>query len=110
MFKEIAKKIFSTVFLFIFFAKMAISVAPGLIGHMDEKSIYSVIMQLEIEHQSSKDSETKETNSKKEWLAHYNEYYFDHPVTSLIISKLFSFSDIHSQSFHPPVSTPPPNA
>ncbi|NEU07436.1 hypothetical protein GZH53_03830 [Flavihumibacter sp. R14] len=105
MFKEIAKKIFSTVFLFIFFAKMAISVAPLLIVNMDEKSVYSVIMQLEIEHQTPKGAE-----AKWEEIQHAHHFNFAQPLVGLLCSQVFSYEDQPIQSFYPSVPTPPPNA
>ena len=105
MFKEIAKKIFSAVFLFIFFAKMAISVAPLLFGNLDDESIYSVIMQLEIEHQTPKGSE-----GKWDEILIINHFNFCQPLSAVSKSKIFTFQDRHVQSFYPPVPTPPPNA
>lgn len=104
MFKEIAKKIFSTVFLFIFFAKMAISVAPLIIAHMDEKSVYSVIMQLEIEHQTPKGAE-----AKWEEFQTLSQYNFSQLPIELINNTVCSFDNSHVQSFYPSVPTPPPN-
>lgn len=105
MFKGIAQKIFSTVFLFIFFAKMAISVAPLIIGNMDERSVYSVIMQLEIEHQTPKGAE-----AKWEEFQTLNQYNFTQLPIELIKTKVYSFENTHIQSFYPSVPTPPPNA
>lgn len=105
MFKGLAKKIFSTVFLFIFFAKMAISVAPLIIGDMDEKSVYSVIMQLEIEHQTPKGAE-----AKWEEFQTLSQYNFSQLPIELIENTANCFFSSHVQSFYPPVATPPPNA
>jgi hypothetical protein len=105
MFKEIAKRVFSAVFLFIFFAKMSISVAPLLFGNLDEESVYSVIMQLEIEHQSPKGPE-----GKWEEILTIDHFNFRQPLIDLSHSKIFTFQDRHVQSFYPPVPTPPPNA
>lgn len=105
MFKEIAKKIFSNIFLFIFFAKMAISVAPVLFGDMDEKSVYSVIMQIEIEHQSPRGAE-----AKWEEIQTLNQYNFSQPLIEVTKSRVYSFENRHVQSFYPSVPTPPPNA
>jgi hypothetical protein len=109
MFKEIAQKIFSNVFLFIFFAKMAISVAPVFFGNMDEKSVYSVIMQLEIDHQLPKESESKELAAKGDWFHYFQQYNFSQSLVDVIKSKAFGFEADHVQSFYPPVPTPPPN-
>ena len=105
MFKEIAKRIFTTVFLFIFFTKMAISIAPLLVSDMDERSVYSVIMQLEIEHQTPKGAE-----AKWEQVQSLYQFNFSQPMIGLISRQAFSFEDRHIQSFYPSVPTPPPNA
>jgi len=105
MFKRIAQQIFTTVFLFIFFAKMAISIAPLIIGNMDGQSVYSVIMQLEIEHQTPKGAE-----AKWEQVQNLHQYSFARPLVGVVSTKEFNFEDSHIQSFYPSVPTPPPNA
>ena len=104
MFKEIAKRAFTTVFLFIFFTKMAISVAPLIVGNLDEKSVYSVIMQLEIEHQTPKGAE-----AKWEEIQTLNSYNFSRPFVAVVNFMGFSSENSHIQSFYPSVPTPPPN-
>lgn len=104
MFKRIVNKSISGIFLFIFFMKMAISVAPLLIGEMDGRSVYTVIMQLEIEHESPKGAE-----AKWEEFQMLNYFSFSRPVLDLLHSKLHRFEDSHVQSFYPSVPTPPPN-
>jgi len=105
MFKKIAQQIFATVFLFIFFAKMAISVAPLIVGNMDGQSVYSVIMQLEIEHQTPKGAE-----AKWEQVQNLHQFNFSQPLIALISANEFRVEDSHIQSFYPSVPTPPPNA
>jgi hypothetical protein len=109
MFKELAKKIFCTIFLFIFFAKMVISVAPLIISQIDGRSVHAVIMQLEIENQSPKESETKELSSKTDWFHYFQQYNFTQALVTINKSKVFSYQNCHIQSFYPPVPTPPPN-
>jgi hypothetical protein len=104
MFNRIVNKTISGVFLFIFFTKMAISVAPLLIGDLDEKCVYNVIMQLEIEHESPKGAE-----AKWEEILNVNNFKFSKPVLELLHSKTQCFEDAHVQSFYPSVPTPPPN-
>lgn len=109
MFKELAKRIFSTIFLFIFFAKMAISVAPLLFSQMDERTVYVVIMQLEIEHQSPKEAEKKELASKGDLFHHFQQHKLSQSLVNVLKSKAFGFEANHVQSFYPPVPTPPPS-
>jgi len=84
---------------------MAISIAPLIIGNMDEESLYSVIMQLEIEHQTPKGAE-----AKWEQVQNLFNFNFSQPLVGLISPSAFNFEDRHIQSFYPSVPTPPPNA
>ena len=105
MFKEVAKRSFSNFFLFIFFAKMVISVAPLFFGNLDGKSLYSVIMQIEIEHQTPKGSE-----AKLEEIQTFHQHNISRPLLEDGSSTVFSYMNNHVQSFYPSVPTPPPNA
>lgn len=105
MFKEFAKRSFSNVFLVIFFAKMIISVLPLFFGNLDGKSVYSVIMQLEIEHQTPKGSE-----AKLEEIQIFHHHNISRPLLVDGNSSAFSYMNNHVQSFYPSVPTPPPNA
>ncbi|MBC7915560.1 MAG: hypothetical protein H7Y07_15725, partial [Pyrinomonadaceae bacterium] len=64
MTKEIAKKLFSILFLSIFLLKMVISVAPLIISHFDKQAVNAVIMQLEIEN-NAKSNDAKESAVKE---------------------------------------------
>ena len=56
-------------FLFIFFAKMVISVAPMITVQFDSDVVNAVIMQLEIENHSTKGADqVKDSLHKGEWL------------------------------------------
>lgn len=104
MFKEIINKALSGVFLFIFLVKMIISVAPVLIDDMDEKSVYTVIMQLEIEHESPKGAE-----AKWEEIQSLHQFSFALPAFDVLHFSVSSFVNNPVQSFYPSVPTPPPN-
>ena len=108
--KEFAKKLFSYVFLFVFFAKMVISVAPMVTIHMDSEVVNAVIMQLEIENHSTKGSDqAKDSLNKGEWLSGLSKFKFCSPQVD-IISKLNTLlRDYPIQAFYPSVPTPPPN-
>lgn len=108
--KESARQLFSIVFLFIFFAKMVISVAPLVADHMDSKIVNAVIMQLEIENHSAKGADkAKDCIDKGEWLNGFSKYNFSRPQIA-IASNAYAFLR-HSpiQAFYPSVPTPPPN-
>jgi hypothetical protein len=108
--KEYAKKLFSYVFLFIFFAKMFISVAPLITVQLDSEVINAVIMQLEIENHSTKGADqSKDSLNKGEWLGSLSKFKFCNPQID-IVSKIHIFlKDYPLQAFYPSVLTPPPN-
>lgn len=106
MAKELNKRIFSFIFLFIFFVKMGIAVAPLIAITLDAKSVYAVIMQLEIE--SSNGSE-KGKETVKEFCNNLIINSFPSSSQLLISDKMFTKDDGHFRAFYPSVPTPPPN-
>ena len=74
MTKKIFKKTFSYIFLSIFFLKMLIAGMPLIAHHFDSKSVYAVIMQLEIENSESKVS--KEKPGKGDWCDRFASFIF----------------------------------
>lgn len=108
--KEFAKKLFSYVFLFIFFAKMAISVAPMVAIHMDSEVVNAVIMQLEIENHSTKGADqAKDSLNNGEWLNGLNKFKFCNPLVDISSNQYSLLRDYPIQAFYPSVPTPPPN-
>lgn len=108
--KEIFRIAFSFLFLFIFFTKMVISVAPLVASHLDSNFMNSVIMQVEIEHQSTKGSEgAKDNLSKGEWLSGITKFNFTTPQICLSFRGYSSHDSLKVTAFHPSVPTPPPN-
>ncbi|WP_423148839.1 hypothetical protein [Rubrolithibacter danxiaensis] len=109
MSKGFAKKIFCSIFLFIFFAKMVIAIAPFVLENFDQKCIYSVIMQLEIENEKGSDG-AKEKIGKELCNTSNFSYSFFPPLLVLFkpASILEDFN--HRRSFYPSIPTPPPNA
>lgn len=102
----------SLVFLFIFFVKMILSVAPVFID-IDTKTVKAVIMQLEIEHSDGKKAETSKDFSikdKKATEAHVLNMYMFAPVINLTAISLRLNKFLYFQVYHPTVPTPPPNA
>lgn len=108
--KEFARKLFSFVFLFIFFTKMVISIAPLIANHIDNRIVNAVIMQLEIETNSSPGTDqAKDTLTKAEWLSGFYKFNLCRPVTAVAINKYIAMQGYHIQAFYPRVPTPPPN-
>jgi len=108
MSKATAKKLFSILFLTIFFSKMVISIAPIIIAHFDPCSVNAVIMQLEIEN-DAKPTDIKEM-SVKEYLTVTS--YSVPLVNPVLILTTMTGNDDHAkhlQPFYPSVPTPPPN-
>ena len=89
---------------------MVISVAPLVASHLDSNFMNTVIMQLEIETQGTKGSETsKDTLSKGEWLSGITKFNFTLPPVDLTAG-IFSMAEaIKIHGFYPSVPTPPPN-
>ena len=108
--KELARLIFSFVFIFIFFIKMVISLAPVIANHFDSKIVNAVIMQLEIETNSSKVADqTKDSLSKGEWLSGFYKFNFEQAPKLIANKKYIAMQDYHIESFYPTIPTPPPN-
>lgn len=106
--KDIAKKLFSILFLSIFFLKMVISVAPLIIAHCDRQTVNAVIMQLEIEN-NAKSNDVKETSVKEYFTLSSFGFTLLHPIQLILTSMISVDHDKHVQAFYPPVATPPPN-
>ncbi len=109
--KVIAEKIVSFIFVSIFFIKVFISAAPLILLHFDSKCVNAVIMQLEIESDSSKETskEVKEGLVKGEWFDRMHHFNFSQPYTHLISPKHALRDMPHVQTFYPTVPTPPPS-
>lgn len=98
------------VFLFIFFAKMVISIAPLVADHMNSEVVNAVIMQLEIEHNSTKSADqSKDCLYKGEWVNGFSKFNFSRPQVSISLNQYTFLGDSPIQAFYPSVPTPPPN-
>lgn len=108
--KEFAKKLFSHVFLFIFFAKMTISVAPMIAVHVDSEVVNAVIMQLEIENHSTKGvDQAKDSLNKGEWLNGLSKFKFCNSYVDISLNQFILLRDNPIRAYFPSVPTPPPN-
>lgn len=110
MTKEFFRTLFSFVFMFIFFVKMVISIAPLIANHIDSRLVNAVIMQLEIEtNPIASSDQAKDTLSKGEWLGGIFKFNFEQPHTPIAVKKYLAMQDFHIEAFYPTVPTPPPN-
>jgi len=98
-------------FLSIFTMKMLISAAPVFVGHIDKKTIKSVIMQLEQEHSAEGDS-CKDLLKLLDYKSVYLHYHFiyipllqEFGIKNCYIDHFKRYVD----PYHPSVPTPPPN-
>ena len=103
MAKDLYRRIFSFIFLSIFFVKMGIAVAPLIAVTLDAKSVYAVIMQLEIE------SSDKVKEISKEYFHNFLIISFPSSSQLLCCNCMFMEDDNHFLAFYPSVPTPPPN-
>jgi hypothetical protein len=106
--KGVVKILFSILFLFIFFTKMVISVAPLVIAHFDKQAVNAVIMQLEIEN-NAKSNDVKENTIKEYFTISGFGFTVLHPTQIILAAMISADHDKHVQAFYPPVPTPPPN-
>jgi len=97
-------------FLGIFFVKMVISGAPVFFGKIDKDVMKSVIMQLELEHESDGDS--------GKVTVKYIDYKFNFHFDPLYVPLVYHFNikncfidhfKRYVNPYHPSVPTPPPN-
>ena len=86
---------------------MMLAGMPLIAHHFDSKTVYSVIMQLEIENKGSKDS--KETIGKGEWCNNFCTFIFYQSHDNVIKTDFLVIDDKAVKSFYPSVPTPPPN-
>lgn len=97
-------------FISIFTMKMVISAAPVFVGHMDKKTIKSVILQLEQEH--SEGDSCKDLLKLLEYKSLYVQHHFiyvpllqDFGIKNCFIDHFKRYVDPH----YPSVPTPPPD-
>ena len=98
-------------FLGIFFAKMLISGAPVFFATLDKDMMKSVIMQLEMEHESDGDSTKvvlKYVDSKYNF--HYDPLYAPLLFHFNINNDFIDHNKRYVNPYHPSVPTPPPNS
>jgi hypothetical protein len=97
-------------FLGIFSAKMMISMAPVFVLNIDKDMMKSVIMQLELEHESDGDcSKTVLKYLDCKLNIHFNPLYspilYHINIKNCFIDHIKRYVD----PYHPSVPTPPPN-
>lgn len=104
--KELNKRLFSFIFLSIFFIKMAITVAPLIAVTLDARSVYAVVMQLEIECGAGCD---KSKAIEKEYFHNFLTFSLPGSHQLLTCKVIAPEDDDHFRAFYPSVPTPPPN-
>lgn len=97
-------------FMFVFFAKMTISIMP-LFSFLDSKIAIAVIMQLEHENKTDKaDPEKDAVKEKKSFDEHFISYFEFRPVQLMETNLLHNLEKtLLVRPYHPVVPTPPPN-
>jgi len=108
MYKAISRKLFSILFITVFFCKMVISIAPIIVAHFDPCSVNAAIMQLEIENET-KPTDIKEMSVKEYLTVTSFDLQLVHPVHILQVTSGNDDHAKHLQPFYPSVPTPPPN-
>ncbi len=102
---------YAGIFLFIFFAKMSISVAPAIFN-LDKKTVNAVILQLELENNSKDSSESLKdlNNFIKKGTEFHTIFEFKLENILLIEKKIVvNKHKFYLKKFFPSVPTPPPN-
>jgi len=103
------KKIITMLFMFVFIVKMSISLVP-LFSFLDSNTARAVIMQLEQESKTGKETPDKDVFKEKKSFDEHLLSFFHYDAF------LFETNYLHNrehsllvQLYHPVVPTPPPN-
>ena len=89
---------------------MLISITPLITVHLDSKIMNSVIMQLEIETNTSKGADqAKDSLNKGEFLSGTYKFNFDEPLQIMFPTKYITLQDLNIEVFYPRIPSPPPN-
>ncbi len=105
--RKLLKKLFSILFLLIFFAKMVITLAPLIVNQFDRDTMNAVIMQLEIENNAKGSDTSKEL--LKDYIYTISSSNFTSLLQNLIKNPTAASDANHRCTFFPSVPTPPPN-
>ncbi|MDR6945186.1 hypothetical protein [Mucilaginibacter pocheonensis] len=96
-------------FMGVFVLKMAISLAPVFL-YLDNKTVSAVILQLEQETKTEKDTPDKDTFKEKKVFDEYDLHsvaFLTFVVETNVLHNLEH--NLYKQVYHPVVPTPPPN-
>lgn len=107
---HIKRLVFSILFLFVFFVKMGISIAPLLLS-IDKETVSAVIMQLELENSKDTSENAKDLQKVFKKGSELNLIYefAINPLSEESLLKYHFNSKEYTTSFYPSVPTPPPN-
>lgn len=103
------KSLVVILFMSVFLIKMSVSIAPAFLN-LDDKTVSSVILQLEQDSKTEKENPDKDAFKEKK---SFDEYF----LHTLAVQAFFTETNVlhnleHSlliQLYHPVVPTPPPN-
>lgn len=89
---------------------MVISIAPLIAIQLDGKIMNSVIMQLEIEtNSSSATDQVKDGLNKSEFFSGTYKFNFEEPHQLINYSNFNIYKDLNLEIFYPRIPSPPPN-
>jgi hypothetical protein len=96
-------------FMGVFILKMAISLAPVFL-YLDNKTVSAVILQLEQESKTEKDTPDKDTFKEKKGFDAYDLHSIAF-ITFIVETNVLHNQEhcLYKQAYHPVVPTPPPN-
>lgn len=112
IFNTIQRKISAKICFFVFFTKMLISASPIFINVIDKGTILQVLMQLEIETNTSSNSinEDLHEHGVKIFKPDAIDFFsFNPTVENNGKSRNYKKNEKEICSYHPSVPTPPPN-
>jgi hypothetical protein len=107
--RDFEKKLFSIIFLGVFFLKMLLTIAPLIAAQFDKQQINAVIMQLEIES-NAKSNDVKESSAKEYFTLNCFKFSLLHPTRFMLPEMISVDHGKHVRAFYPSVPTPPPNS
>ncbi|WP_299517776.1 hypothetical protein [Mucilaginibacter sp.] len=103
------RKYISLLFMFVFFAKMAVSVIP-VFSFLDARIASKVILQLEQETKSEKNDPEKDAFKEKKVFDEHLFAFFHYDPFLVETNYLHNLEHtLLVQLYHPVVPTPPPN-
>ncbi len=109
--RRVKRKVYSFLFLSIFFIKVLLALAPLYAHWYNKQQVADVIMQLELDDHSdtSDGNDLLAEKLAKEFPSYLNWSVFVAPLHYLSVKFFINDDSFHLKSFYPTVPTPPPN-